>query len=213
MAQTEEMAGHRDQAIHHFDDAILVGETCKKLDPYNASITDLIKNLQDYKAQSTGRAQAMNQLDAMETMAHTNPANIANLITLGSAYLQMQNTNRAVELFDVAITNPAIKFPEAAAIAQYFAGLGNLTQLETALKKLVDLAPGQPEPRYDLAALQAISGRSAEALQNLKTALDQSTARLAANPAARDLVAAARTDPRLSFLRNLPEFQKLIAPK
>jgi hypothetical protein len=213
MAQTEEMAGHRDQAIHHFDDAILVAETCKKLDPYNASITDLIKNLQDYKAQSTGRAQAMNQLDAMEAMAHTNPANIANLITLGSAYLQMQNTNRAVELFDVAITNPAIKFPEAAAIAQYFAGLGNLAQLETALKKLVDLAPGQPEPRYDLAALQAISGRSAEALQNLKTALDQSTARLAANPSSRDLTAAARTDPRLSFLRNLPEFQKLVAPK
>ena len=35
----------------------------------------------------------------------------------------------------------------------------------------------------------------------------------AAKPGLIRELAAARTDPRLSFLRNLPEFQKLIAPK
>ena len=195
------------------DDALIIAETCKKLDPYNESITGLINTVKSWRETSADRMKAINQIDAMESMAHTNPSNIVNLITLGGAYLQMQQTNRAVELFDLAIANPAVKFQDAAAIAQYFAGLGNLAKLETALKKLVDLAPGQPEPRYDLAALQAISGRSAEALQNLKTALEQSAQRLATNPSARDLLAAARTDPRLTALRNLPEFQKLVPLK
>jgi tetratricopeptide (TPR) repeat protein len=213
MAQTEEMTGRSPEAARRFDDAILVAETCKKLDPYNEQITGLIKNLQEYKTQSIGRAQAINQIEAMETTARTNPDNIPNLMTLGTAYLQMQQTNRAVELFDRALASPAIKFQDAANIAQYFAGLGNFPKLEIALQKLVALAPDQPEPLYDLAALQAMSGRSAESLKNLKTVFDQSTKRLATNHTARDLLAAARTDQRLAALRNLPEFQKLIAPK
>ena len=196
-----------------FDDAVIVAKTCKKLDPYNNSITELIRQLEGYKAQSADRTQAINQINTMEAIARTNPSNIANLLTLGGAYLQMQQTNRAVELFDLALASPAIKFPDAAAIAQTFAGLGNLGKLETALQKLVALAPDQPEPRYDLAALQAIGGKTAESLQNLKSALEISAKRLASNPTANDLLKTARTDPRLTALRALPEFQKLVPPK
>jgi len=196
-----------------FDDAILVAETCKKLDPYNDQITGLIKNLQDYKSQSAGRGQALSQIDAMENTARTNPANVANLITLGSVYIQMQQTNRAFELFDLALASTSLNYQEAAAIANYCAQLGNFAKLETALEKLVSLAPGQPEARYDLAALQAITGRTAEAMQNLKTALEASAKRLAADRSARDLVAAARTDPRFAALHSRPEFQKLVPPQ
>ena len=193
-----------------FEDAILVAETCKKLDPFNDQITGLIKQLEDYKSQSADRMKAVSQVDAMENTARTNPANIQNLITLSSAYIQMQQTNRAVELLDTAMASPAANFQEIAVIAQYFASIGSFAKLEAALQKLVTLAPDQPEPRYDLAALQAMSGRAAEGMQNLKTALEQSARRLATNPTARNLVAAARTDPRLAALRALPEFQKLV---
>ncbi len=196
-----------------FDEAILIAETCRKLDPYNAAIVELIGNLSKYKLQSADRMQTLGQVQAMEETARTNPGNLQNLILLGSANLQMQQTNRAVELFDAALASPAIKFDDAAAIAQYFAGLGNYPKLEVALHKLVSLAPDQPEPRYDLAAFQALSGKTAEAMQNMQIALEQSTKRKVINPAARDLVAAARTDQRLASLRPLPEFQKLIAPK
>src|ERR1017187_7469814 len=213
MAGPKEASGHPDQAARRFDDAILVGETCQRLDPFNGQITELINNVKAYKNQPTQRAQAINQIDAMEATARTNPANVQNLVMLGSAYIQMQQTNRAVELFDVALTRPEIKFGDTAAIAQYFAQLGNFAKLETTLKKMVSLAPDQPEPRYDLGALQAIIGNQAEALQNLKAALDMRVQRRAKDPKARDLVDAARTDDRLNRLRTLPEFQKLVPPK
>ena len=53
---------------------------------------------------------------------------------------------------------------------------------------------------------------TSEALQRLRAALDLSAKRLAANPAARDLVVEARKDPRFNALRNLPAFQKLVPP-
>jgi tetratricopeptide (TPR) repeat protein len=213
MAGSEEASGQSAQATRHFDDAILVGETCQKLDPYNGQITELIKNVKAYKNQSSQRAQAINQVDTMEATARTNPGNVQNLVMLGSAYIQMQLTNRAVEMFDTALSRPEIKFADTAAIAQYFAQMGNFVKLETTLKKMVGLAPDQPEPRYDLGALQAIVGNQTEALQNLKLALDMSARRLAKDAKARDLVDAARTDNRLDRLRTLPEFQKLVPPK
>jgi tetratricopeptide (TPR) repeat protein len=213
MAQSEEVSGHPERAGRYFDDAILVGETCQKLDPYNTQITDLINSVKGYKTQITDRVQAVSQVDSMESMARTNPANVQNLVVLGSGYLQMQQTNRAVELFDMALARPEINFQQAAAVAQYYAQLTDYPKLETAIKKLVSLAPDQPEPRYDLAALQAITGDSAEALTNLKTAFDMSAQRLAKNPGAHDLKEAARTDNRLDRLRSLPEFQRLLPPK
>jgi len=213
MAQTEEMNGHPERAGHYFDDAILVGETCQKLDPYNDQIKDLINSVKGYKAQITERVQAVGQMDSMENMARTNPGNVQNLLQLGSGYLQMQQTNRAVDLFGTALARPEINFQEAAAVAQYFAQLQDYPRLETAIKKLVSLAPDQPEPRYDLAALQALIGNSTEALANLKLAFDLSAQRLAKTPSARDLKEAARTDNRLDRLRSLPEFQKLLPPK
>ena len=217
MAQIEEINNHPDQAIRHFDDAILIAETCKKLDPYNDQITGLINQVKSFKKQTTERAQAINQsinqIDAMEAAARTNPANVQNLVMLGGAYLQMQQTNRAVELFNVALSRPEMKLQEAQYIAQYFAQVQDFAKLEMAIKKMISLAPYQPEQRCDLAALQSITGQHAEALQNLKAALELSAQRLATNPAAPDLVAAVRNDPRFAAVRSLPEFQKLVPPK
>ena len=70
-------------------------------------------------------------------------------------------------------------------MAQFYAQVFNYPKLEASIKKLVALAPDQPEPRYDLAALQAILGNSTEALQNLKIALDMSAERLTKTPVPR----------------------------
>ena len=217
MAQIEESSGQIDKANHHFDDAILVGQTCQKLDPYNTQITDLIKTVVYYKGQLENQlgqhTQAVSQVDAMESMARTNPADVKNLIMLGTAYLQLQQTNRAVQLFDTALARPEADFGAVAAIAQYYVQVGNYDKLEMALNKLTSLAPDQPEPRYDLAALEAIKGDSADALKNLKLALDMNAKRIASNPTAHDLLEAARTDNRFDRLRALTEFQKLVPPK
>ena len=199
--------------LGRFEDAILIAETCKKLDPYNDAIANLINQLNDFKSKSGERAQAISQIDQMETTARTKPNDLHNLIALGATYLQMQQTNRGLELLDQALTNPGIKFNDAAACAQYFAQVSNLPKLESALKKLVALAPDQPEPLYDLAALQAITGQTPVSLSNLKLALQMSTQRLATNRSAHDLATAVRTDARFNPVRSLPEFQKLVPPK
>jgi thioredoxin-like negative regulator of GroEL len=152
----------------------------------------------------------MNKLAEMEAMAHTNPGNLANVLTLASAYMQMQNTARAVELFDVALKNPAISSGDVAQIIQIYNQLGNMPKLEAALQRQAELQPNVPETRFDLARLEATLGQTEAALKDLQVSLAQSQARLKADPTAKDLLAEARKDPNLNSLRSLPAFQKLV---
>jgi tetratricopeptide (TPR) repeat protein len=196
-----------------FDDAIQLAETSQKLDPFNTAISDLIDNLKSYKAQNEERMKAIGQVGQMEQTARANPGDVRNLVSLGVTYAQLGETNRAVALLDQALASPNAKAADIATIASYYSQIGNLAKLEGALGKLADLSPDQPEPRYDLAALQAYLGHTSPAVTNLKIALDLSAARLKTNPAARDMLAEARKDPHLNPLRASPEFQALTAPK
>ncbi len=204
-------------SLGRFEDAIMIAETCQKLDPYNDQITGLIKNLQDYKQdyqkQNAERTKAVSQIGQMQDAIRTNPEDVHDLIALGITYAQMQQTNRAIELFDQALASTNLKYPDAGAIAGYYSQLQNLPRLLGALQKLADLAPTEPEPHYDLAALEAYLGQTAPALTNLQVALDLNAKRLKINPAARDLLAQARTDVHLDSLRASPEFAKLIQPQ
>jgi tetratricopeptide (TPR) repeat protein len=212
MAQESAQNGHPEKSAHYFDDAILVGDTCAKLDPYNTQITDLVNQVKSYKANMAERLQGMDQVGAMETTAHNNPGNVQNLVMLGNTYFQSQQTNRAIELYNTALGRPEIKLADAQVIAQSFAQMGNYAGVEAALKKMVSLEPSQPEARYDLAALEAMAGNQTDSLQNLKIALDLSAQRLVKDPSARNLQVILRTDGRFERFRALPEFQKIAAP-
>jgi thioredoxin-like negative regulator of GroEL len=196
--------------FQRFDDALIVAKTCQKLDPNNDQVTGLIGQLEDYKKQFGARVQAQDQIQQMENEAATNPADLQNLMGLASVYLQTQQTNRAIALFDESITNAHITTAQLGGIARFYAESANVPKLESVLEKIVKLTQDQPEPRYDLAAVKAVLGKTNEAIQNLHIALDLSAGRLKANPAANDLLIQARTDPHFSALRNLPEFQKIV---
>ena len=196
-----------------FDDAILVCETCQKLDPFNTQVASTVEQLKSFRLQNAQRTQQFGQIDQMEKMAATNPDNITNLITLGGTMMQLQQTNRANELFNKAIDSPNIKYQDAAAVAQFFGQMANITGFEKALRKLVSLAPDLPEHRYNLAAVEAITGRTTEALADLKTSVDLNAKRLATNPAANNILSMIRNDPNINNLRGLPEFQKIVPPQ
>jgi tetratricopeptide (TPR) repeat protein len=202
---------------NRLDDALIVAQTCLKLDPFNGAIVDLVDKLKSFKkddpqAQAL-REQTMNQLRQMTDMAHTNPGNVQNLLALGDAYQQMQNTPRAVELLDAALNQSNVSFPEVAQIANLFSKMGNYQKLEDALRKLIVLQPNEPEARFDLARLEATLAQTNQALADLKISLDLNQARLKTNPKARDILQEARTDQALNSLRSLPAFQTLVPAK
>jgi tetratricopeptide (TPR) repeat protein len=194
------------------DDALLVVQTCQKLDPYNDQVKNTVKQLEDIKNQSANRTQVETQVQHMENEARTNPGNLPNLLSLAGIYIQMQQTNRAIELFDHALANPHITSNEAGFIAQEYAKMGNLIKLEEVLQKIVAIVPDQPEPWYDIAALNVMQGKPDQGLQYLRKALDLSAQRIKGNPKARDLLAEVRGDHRFDSLRNTPEFQKIVPP-
>jgi tetratricopeptide (TPR) repeat protein/uncharacterized membrane protein len=196
--------------FNRFDDAIICAQTCLDFDPYNDQVASLIKQLQDMKKNSGGRAQFMSELQQMETEAQKNPTNFENILNLASIYYQMHQTSRVIQLFDEASANPHISPNTLGVIAQFYAQTENLPKLESTLERFVVIDANEPEPWYDLAAIKVVRGKTSESLKDLSTSLDLSAKRLKQNPKARDLLVEVRKDHRFDSLRNLPEFQKLV---
>jgi tetratricopeptide (TPR) repeat protein len=206
--------------FNRLDDALIVAQTCLKLDPFNDQVKNLIHQLQEFKSQSATRDQFQGNLQKLQAQAATNPTNFQNILALGSLYSQMQDTNRAFQLFNQAsslfdqeLASPSVRSEDVLAMAQIAAAIGNVNKLETVLKKLVALNPTQPEAHYDLAALEAITGKTDEAIKELGISIDLSSKRLLTNSAAHNLVIEARSDPRFNSLRNRVDFQKIVPPQ
>ncbi|HTY85996.1 MAG TPA: DUF2723 domain-containing protein [Candidatus Acidoferrum sp.] len=197
---------------NRMEDAYLIARTCQILDPNNEQVKTLVSNLDDWKKKSADRVQVENQLQHMESEARTNPDNLQNVLSLATFYLQMQQTNRAIEFFDRALANAHVNAGEVGFIAQAYAQMGNLPKLQGAIERLVVIIPEQPEPWYDLAALDAVQGKSDQAIQHLDRSLTLSAQRLKTNSASRNLLDEARKDHRFDPLRNLPAFQKVVSP-
>ena len=204
--------------LNRVDDALLLAETCLKLDRYNAQVIGLVGNLQSIKTQMSSMApmapaQPRSDLQAMEEEVRKNPNNVQAAVQLASVYAQMQQTGKAIQLLDGALSNPAAVPNTVVHAAQIYNQLGDLPKLETSLEKLTKISPDSPEAWYDLAAMKANLGKNAEALPALTRCLELSAQRLQRDPKARDLSNDARQEVRFTSLRTNPEFQKLVAPK
>ncbi len=197
---------------NRIDDALVVARTCLKLDPYNGSVSDLIKNLENFKTQAAQRDQIQSQLQGMEDDARTNPTDYKNVFTLVSYYLQTQQTNRAGALIDMVAAQQKAPPDALRSIAQYYAQTAQFNKLEAVLVKLTNLEPTAPETWYDLARLEVLLGKRDEGLKDLQTSLTLSDERLKTNSGARDIRNDARNEPGFNPIRSSPEFQKLVPP-
>ena len=269
--------------LQRFDDALLVAETCLKLDPYNGQVRGLVESVKGYKKQMAGTEQIRSSFQHLEDEVGKNPANFQAAFDLAGAYLQLQQTDRAVQTLesvlnhpqaeasalrgllqaygsfgntaglqktvekyealvranpsdlqaalglaegyrqvgkaqaalqtvDRVFSNPKADANTVLAVASLYAELREVPKLEAALEKLTKVMPGSPEAWYDLAALKSNLAKTGEALAALRQALELSAQRLKTDPKARDLLAATRKDDRFISLRQMPEFQKLVAP-
>ncbi len=197
---------------NRIDDALAVATTCLKLDPYNDSVIGLIKNLQEYKATTGARTQVMNQVAAMEDEARTHPSNFTNIFSLAGLYMELQQTNRAVELFQATAARPDVPVEALRAIANFDAQLQDFPDLEAVLKRLTQTQPNIPEAWYDLARLESILGKRDDAIKDLQMAVTLSDQRLKTNPAAMNIRTAAGTEAEFNPIRGSPDFQKIVGP-
>ncbi|MDB6126102.1 MAG: hypothetical protein JWQ71_5095 [Pedosphaera sp.] len=201
-----------------FDDALIVAKTCLRLDPYNGQVEGLVKQLTDIKehqaaagSSPTNAPQAQAALQQLEKDFQAHPTNFQTAFTLVSAYMQFQQTEKAIQIMDQVLASPKVGSNEALYIAKAYAQLGNYPKLEGALETLAKLEPDSPEAWYDLAAMKTAMGKSPDALKALGSALEANGKRLGKDPKASNLLVTAQSDGRFAALRQMPEFQKLIA--
>src|SRR5262249_43458725 len=124
-------------------------------------------------------------------------------------YMRMQQPEKASQLLDAITKNPQADPNVVFTIAQMYAQMNNVPKLESTMEKLVQLAPNEAEAWYNLAAIKAALNKQGEAFQNLKKALELSSARKAQNAGAHDLRAEAEKDPRFAQIRAMPEYKAL----
>jgi tetratricopeptide (TPR) repeat protein len=194
--------------LGRIDDAILVAETCQKLDRYNTQVAFLLQQLKG----SPGRAEAQTQIAQLEKEVRSNPADFQKAFELAMKYWTAQQPDKAMAVLDSIVNHPQADAGVVYQVSGIYHQLNNVQKLEITLQKLVKLAPNEPEAWYNLAAAKAALNKSTEALQDLKQALDLNARRLRQNTNATDLRTAAATDARFNSLRSLPDFRQLVEP-
>ena len=204
--------------MQRYEDAERVAQTCLKFDPLNSSVANLVDQIKRIRAGKVGIDQVKNALAQFEEKFRTNPGDVTNSLVLFDAYLQVQQTNRAIQVLETLAAQNQLDVPTLVSIANEFAKLGYATGLENILIRVTKQVPDNPEAWYDLASIQATLGKKTEALATLGLALDLSRKRRATDANAKDLAAVAtssdpnRADP-FKDLRGTPEFKKLVSTK
>lgn len=190
-------------------DALLIAQTCRKLDPGNPQIEDLVRKLEDIRKSNENLLTMQSQLGAMESKFRAQPT-VSNAFPLAQTYLSMQRTNEAVRVLSTTLMQPQLDAGALVSLAGAFVQLGQVQLLETTLSRLTRISPDNPEAFYDLAGVQALLGKPTNALETLRKALELNAARLKADPKAKDLKAEVWKDGRFNALRSNPEFIKLM---
>jgi tetratricopeptide (TPR) repeat protein len=196
--------------LNRVDDALLIAQTCLKLDPYNGSVLGLVSNLQSIKTQQTANPAPRNDLQMIAEELRKNPTNLQLAVEMARSYLNLQQTGRSTQILDGILAQPTVPASALVRVAQLYGQIGAWPKLETSLERLVKVSPESPEAWYDLAGFKANLGKNGEAIPALTKALDLSAARRQTNTTALDLAMAARNDERFARLRQTPEFQNLV---
>ena len=134
--------------MRRFDDALLVAETCLKLDPYNGQVRGLVETVKGFKQQSGGTAgleQARAALVQLEDEVRKNPADFQSAFNLAGNYLQMQQTDRAVQVLDGVLNSPLADAKALRGLVTAYASFSNTAGLQRSADKLEALVRAHPE--------------------------------------------------------------------
>ena len=143
----------------------------------------------------------------------SNKTNLDVAYKLMSNYVLTMRTNDAVKVMDELLSDQNAPAETILTVASAYNDLKQFDRLETALIRLVEVLPENPEAWFDLAGTQALMGKQQLALQTLSKTMALNRARRERNPSAVDLARKARGDHRFNALRVLPDFQRVLTEK
>jgi thioredoxin-like negative regulator of GroEL len=131
--------------ILRLDDALLIASTGLKLDPYNGALINLVNQLKSWKKEHVPAAQASPppNVQQLEQEVATNPANFQAVFNLASAYLLMQQSDRAVQLLDRVLTNPMADAAALRGVMEAYATF-NRPKLQSSVDALESTVRAQP---------------------------------------------------------------------
>ncbi|MCX6923958.1 MAG: DUF2723 domain-containing protein [Verrucomicrobia bacterium] len=164
--------------LTRFDDALLIAETCLKLDPYNGQVRGLVENIKSYKKQSAGIEQARTNFQQMEDEVRKNPSDVQAAFNLAGAYLQMQQTNRAVEVLDGVLKSAPADLNALRGLVQAYTSFGHLGGLQRTVDKLEALPTPDAGAVLSLAQAYAALGN----VPKLEATLEKLTKLMPASP-------------------------------
>ncbi len=118
--------------LRRFDDAILVAATCLKLDPFNGQVRGLLETVKSYKKAE----QAQGTLQQMEAATRKNPADFQAAFNLAANYLQLQQTDSAVQVLNGVLNSPVVDPNALRALITAFSSFGNQAGIQQTVDKL-----------------------------------------------------------------------------
>jgi tetratricopeptide (TPR) repeat protein len=152
-----------------FDDALLIAETCHKLDPENSQVTGLVNNLRQYKGQPSAVLQVQKEIAEMESKFRSNQTDYTNAFALASKYMSIGQDARAFQILDgIAGSTDTMA---VWSVVQAYATMQNVPKAASALAQYVKIAPGNPEGWYNLAKTDVVLGKTNDAVEHLGEAL------------------------------------------
>jgi tetratricopeptide (TPR) repeat protein len=191
-----------------FDDAILLAKTSKKLDPANAGLDNLVRELEKMKASVGG--MSTDAVAQAEQAFRLNPTDLNTAGALAQMYAQQGRTNDVLRIADTMLAIPNANAQMISFAAQVYQQLPDYVRLERALERWTKVTP-TPEAWLDYAASQAVLGKRPQAIASLQQALTMSAERRKTNPQAENLATSLANDARFAALKATPEFQQLLA--
>jgi len=197
--------------IGRYDDAILVAETCLKLDKYNGGMIGLLQQIKDIKSRMGKNGAAYQDvIKRVEAEVAANPLDFQRAFNLANTYFQAGEIGRGEAVLDGLLVNPKADFRVVSTVASMYASRQDMAKLEAAVVRLTQLDPNSAGAWFDLAGLRAQIGKTNEAVANLRQALALASRPPPQSPTAAELIERARKDARMDPLRKNSEFQELV---
>jgi tetratricopeptide (TPR) repeat protein len=180
------------------DDSILVLETCHKLDPYNGQISQWIDELKRSKNGTPAPAVADRVKSAM--------AQVQQFLTQGQ-------TNNAVVILDQLLNFDVSDANALMFVADAYLRLHDMAKSEQAIMKLTQMQPASSQAWYNLGAVQAYRGETAQAVASLQKSMELNAAEIAKDHTMINLRDHMMQDGNFAPLRQTAEFKAAFGPK